>query len=101
LAIRLPTVGKPWEERGGVFLSSLGGGGTELLKVWERGRENGSFPVEEGLGNREVSQEQIPFATPEEDIVTGVNISLNMWTKHSFYAIYNVYIYSRVYHEAL
>jgi hypothetical protein len=31
------------------LLSSLGGGGTVVrLKVWERGRENGSFPVEEG-----------------------------------------------------
>ena len=30
-------------------MSSLGGGGTKLeLKVWERGRENSSFPVEEG-----------------------------------------------------
>jgi hypothetical protein len=32
-------------------LSSFGGGGTVVrvrLKVWERGRENGSFSVEEG-----------------------------------------------------
>jgi hypothetical protein len=34
-----------------IVLSSLGGGGTVVrvrLKVWERGRENGSFSVEEG-----------------------------------------------------
>ena len=48
-----------------LILSPLGGSTRNRLKVWERGRENGSFPVEEGLGNREVSQEQIPFATGE------------------------------------
>ena len=34
-----------------------------------------SFPVEEGLGNREVSQEQIPFATTEVDIAAGVDFT--------------------------
>jgi len=34
--------------RGGCILSYLGGGGTVVrLKVWERGREKGTFPVEE------------------------------------------------------
>ena len=43
------------------FCTPLEGVPALRLKVWERGRENGSFPVEEGLGNREVSQEQIPI----------------------------------------
>jgi len=42
-----------------VILSPFGGSTRNRLKVWERGRENGSFPVGGRLGNREVSQEQI------------------------------------------
>jgi|LakMenEpi03Aug12_release.lakeMendotaPanAssembly.Ray.scaffolds.fasta_scaffold4450211_1 hypothetical protein len=43
-------------------MSSLGGGGTKLkLKVWERGRENGSFSVEEGNEVEDLVSETVGF----------------------------------------